>query len=62
MGTGLSSELGKVKGGEEEEWHPTSVTSLPVQIHLTASSRRLLKAMEQPSPFYIQVAFTSLKM
>ena len=27
MGTWLSSELGKVKGGEEEEWHPTSVAS-----------------------------------
>jgi len=27
----LSSELGKVKA-VEEEWHPTSVTPLPVQI------------------------------
>jgi len=29
MGTWPSSGLGKVKGGEEEEWHPTSVTPLP---------------------------------
>ena len=29
MGTWLSSELGKVKGGEEEKWHPTSVTPMP---------------------------------
>ena len=29
MGTWLSSEPGKVKGGEEEEWRPTSVTPLP---------------------------------
>jgi len=27
-GTRLSSELGKVIDGEEEEWHPTSVTLL----------------------------------
>jgi len=39
MGTNLSLELGKVKSGEEEEWHPTSVTPLPVQIgSLTATS------------------------
>jgi len=29
MGTWLSSELGKVKGGDEEEWCPTSVTPFP---------------------------------
>jgi len=28
MGTWLSSKLGKVKGGEEKEWRPTSVTPL----------------------------------
>jgi len=29
MGTWLSLELGKVKGGKDEEWRPTSVTPLP---------------------------------
>jgi len=39
MDTWLSSELGKVKGVEEEEWHLTSVTLLPVQVgSLTATS------------------------
>jgi len=29
MGTQLSSDLGKMNSGEEEEWRPTSVTPLP---------------------------------
>ena len=47
MGTGLSAELGN-EGGEEEEWHPTSVTPLPVQASSPAaiSPKRPLANMD----------------
>jgi len=39
MGARLFTEPGKDEGGEEEEWHPASVTLLPVQVgSLTATS------------------------
>jgi len=51
MGTWISSELGKVKGGEKEEWRRTSVTPVPVQVgSLTAASQTPLRAMGQPLP------------
>jgi len=34
MAIRLSSELGKVKGGEEEEWCPSSVTPFSVKLTL----------------------------
>jgi len=35
----MGTRLGKVKGGEGEEWHPTSVRPLQVQVDsLTAIS------------------------
>jgi len=48
MGTQLSSELGNVKGSEEEEWQPTSVTLLPGTSLLFHHSPMVIRALGQP--------------